>query len=81
MRRTTGRGELVLSVTAARDGALWVGTEGAGLYRLLDNQWSHFGENNGLSNLFVWSVSEDLEGRLWGGDLGRRAVHPAWRSF
>ncbi|MBC8094918.1 MAG: hypothetical protein H7Y43_03805, partial [Akkermansiaceae bacterium] len=60
----------VLSTTQARDGSLWVASEGAGLYRFLDGQWAHFGENNGLSNLFVWSVSEDMHGQIWAGTWG-----------
>lgn len=60
----------VLSVAPARDGSLWIGAEGAGLYRFMDGQWFHFGENNGLSNLFVWSASEDVQGRIWAGTWG-----------
>ncbi|HEU5397003.1 MAG TPA: two-component regulator propeller domain-containing protein, partial [Verrucomicrobiae bacterium] len=32
----------VLSVQSAPDGALWVGTEGAGLYRLQGGRWTNF---------------------------------------
>jgi len=64
------QGRAVLSVSAGRNEALWVSTEGAGLYRLQAGQWQQFGETNGLSNLFVWSVSEDVQGQLWAGTWG-----------
>ncbi|MGD0816751.1 MAG: triple tyrosine motif-containing protein [Verrucomicrobiota bacterium] len=49
---------------------LWVGTEGAGLYRWQDGQWSRFGWNEGIGNLFVWSICEDAGERLWVGTWG-----------
>ena len=63
-----GRG--LLSVTSTRNGALWIGTEGAGLYRLNQGEWKHFGAAEGVSNLFVWAVSEDGQGRIWAGTWG-----------
>ncbi len=64
------QGKAVLSVSEARNGALWIGTEGAGLYRMKQNDWTHFGATQGVSNSFVWSVSEDAQGRLWAGTWG-----------
>jgi signal transduction histidine kinase/ligand-binding sensor domain-containing protein len=64
------QGRPVLSVSSSRDGGVWVGTEGAGLYHFHDGQWSHFGSDTGLLNLFVWSVTEDTAGRLWAGTWG-----------
>ncbi|TAL02923.1 MAG: hypothetical protein EPO07_06790, partial [Verrucomicrobia bacterium] len=65
------QGRAVLSVTTARDGALWVGTEGAGVYRWRDGAWSQFTyDNSGLKNAFVWSVAEDDAGRVWAGTWG-----------
>lgn len=49
---------------------MWIGTEGAGLYRFHEAQWTRFAENEGLANPFVWSVSEDVQGRLWAGTWG-----------
>jgi signal transduction histidine kinase/ligand-binding sensor domain-containing protein len=59
----------VLSVSAG-SGGLWIGTEGAGLYRLEGGQWSRFGAEDGLANAYVWSALEDLKGRLWVGTWG-----------
>jgi signal transduction histidine kinase/ligand-binding sensor domain-containing protein len=64
------QGRAVLSLSEARNGALWVGTEGAGLYRLKQNEWTHFGAVEGVLNSFVWSVSEDAQGRVWAGTWG-----------
>ena len=62
------QGRAVLSVTAARDGSLWVGTEGAGVYCWRDDVWSRFSyDNSGLKNPFVWSVAEDETGQVWAG--------------
>ncbi len=64
------QGRVALSTTTGRDGAIWIGTEGAGLYRYLDGVWTHFGGNSGLANQFVWCVSEDSRGRMWAGTWG-----------
>ena len=64
------QGRAALSVCEARDGGLWVATEGAGLYREESMNWMHFDAAEGLSNSFVWSVSEDARGRLWAGTWG-----------
>jgi signal transduction histidine kinase/ligand-binding sensor domain-containing protein len=64
------QGRPVLCLTSGRDGALWVGTEGAGLYRWQGDQWTRFGLEAGVGNLFIWSVCEDAGGRLWVGTWG-----------
>jgi signal transduction histidine kinase/ligand-binding sensor domain-containing protein len=64
------RGRAVLSVCPAQNGALWIGTEGAGLYRLQDGAWTNFATEHGLRNLYVWSLAEDSGGRLWAGTWG-----------
>ena len=58
------------SVAATHDGAVWGTTEGAGIYRFLNGAWEHFGGSNGLSNQFVWCVSEDSKSNLWAGTWG-----------
>jgi signal transduction histidine kinase/ligand-binding sensor domain-containing protein len=64
------QGRPVLSVSPSRDGGVWIGTEGAGLYHFQNGQWSHFGTNVGLPNLFVWSVAEEPDGQLWAATWG-----------
>jgi len=38
------QGRRVLSVTCGPDDALWIGTEGAGLYRFDNGRWTNFGQ-------------------------------------
>jgi signal transduction histidine kinase/ligand-binding sensor domain-containing protein len=57
-----------LSVTALyldRQGALWVGTADQGIYRIHDNEVSHFDSTKGLSSDRIYSFIEDREGNLW----------------
>jgi ligand-binding sensor domain-containing protein/signal transduction histidine kinase len=78
------RGRTVLSLHVGKDDTLWLGTEGAGAYRLQRGQWTRYAEAEGLTNLFVWSVLEDTAGRTWAGTWGGglfelvegRFVHP-----
>jgi len=48
-----------------RDGTLWAGTEGQGLYRIHAGQVDHFGAADGLTADFVTQLYEDYEGNLW----------------
>ena len=60
----------VLSVLPTPDGALWVGTEGAGLYRLQDGSWTNFDSAQSLRNPYVWSLAADSSGKVWAGTWG-----------
>ena len=64
------KGRPVLSVLPAPDGALWVGTEGAGLYRLQDGRWTNFDPAQGIRNNYVWSLAADSAGTIWAGTWG-----------
>ena len=48
-----------------RDGNLWVGTEGQGIFRIQGNLVDHYGRAEGLSGDTVPAVFEDREGVLW----------------
>jgi signal transduction histidine kinase len=68
------QGCAVQSFTVQTNGSAWIGTEGGGLYHFDEHgQWTTFGETNGLSNAFVWSVLVTKAGELyvgtWGGGL------------
>jgi signal transduction histidine kinase len=60
----------VLSVLPAQNGALWVGTEGAGLYRLQNGGWTNFYSDQGIRNPYVWSLALDGAGKVWAGTWG-----------
>jgi signal transduction histidine kinase/ligand-binding sensor domain-containing protein len=64
------KGRAVLSVCAGQNDALWIGTEGAGLYRFQDGAWTNFDAAQGIRNPYVWSLAGDNEGRLWAGTWG-----------
>jgi ligand-binding sensor domain-containing protein/signal transduction histidine kinase len=64
------RGRGLRSICPASDGAMWMGTEGAGVYRWRNGEWKHFRELEGLTNLFVWSVLEDSRRQIWAGTWG-----------
>lgn len=57
----------VYSLLAARDGALWAGTEGGGLLRYRAGVFRAFGPADGLTNGFVRVIYQDRAGRLWVG--------------
>lgn len=50
-----------------REGAVWAGTSGAGLFRYLDGPPSQIGKTDGLADDFISSLAEDNEGSLWVG--------------
>jgi signal transduction histidine kinase/ligand-binding sensor domain-containing protein/CheY-like chemotaxis protein len=53
-----------------RTGALWIGTDGAGLNRLKDGRFTTFTTADGLSSNFVTALHEDRSGNLWIGTRG-----------
>jgi signal transduction histidine kinase len=57
----------LLSVLPMPDGTLWVGTEGAGLYRLQNGGWTNFDSAQGLRNPNVWALAADGAGKIWAG--------------
>ena len=48
-----------------RDGSLWVGTTGDGLFRIRGNVVDHYGRAEGLSGDNVDNLLEDREGIVW----------------
>lgn len=69
------QGCVVRPIVVQTNGSAWIGTEGAGLYHydVVTHQWNTYRQNEGLSNLFVWSVLETRQHELlvgtWGGGL------------
>lgn len=55
----------ISSVQVARDGAVWAGTLGDGLYGLKDGREVHFTTANGLADDAVLAVCADAEGGIW----------------
>jgi signal transduction histidine kinase/ligand-binding sensor domain-containing protein len=59
------KGCSILSVAPGRDGALWIGTDGAGLYHFAEGTWTHYGDPEGLGNAYIWAVAETSRGDVW----------------
>ena len=49
----------------ARDGSLWIGTNGGGLSRMRDGKFTNFSMRDGLTHDVVWRICEDHEGTIW----------------
>lgn len=50
-----------------KDGNLWFGTTGEGVYRYDGKEFTQFTKKDGLSNNTVWSILEDKSGNIWFG--------------
>lgn len=55
----------VRNVLRSRDGSLWVGTDGGGVYHLSAQGTRHFTTHEGLVNNFVRVFLESKDGSLW----------------
>ena len=53
-----------------REGSLWLGTRGAGLYRLRPAPFRVIGAAEGLPDPNIYTVYEDRAGTVWVGSLG-----------
>jgi signal transduction histidine kinase/ligand-binding sensor domain-containing protein len=51
-------------------GNMWFGTDGTGLLRWKDGQFTRFTCENGLSSDFVWALRPEPDGVLWIGTYG-----------
>ena len=69
----------VLSVLPAPDGALWVGTEGAGLYRLQNGGWTNFNLGARHSQSLRLVAGRGRRGENLGRHVGRRIVRAEGR--
>jgi ligand-binding sensor domain-containing protein/signal transduction histidine kinase len=57
----------VRAILVTRDGAVWLGSYGAGLRQIKDDRVKTYRTANGLSNDHAWAIHEDLDGVLWVG--------------
>jgi signal transduction histidine kinase/ligand-binding sensor domain-containing protein len=51
-------------------GALWFGTDGSGLFRWQDGQFTRFSRENGLGSDLIWALQPESTGALWIGTYG-----------
>ena len=59
----------VLTLRAASDGSLWIGTRGRGILRWREGRFTSFKDPNPAANV-VRALFEDSRGRLWAGTDG-----------
>ncbi len=77
----------IRALRATADGALWIGTDGAGLFRLKDGRWTSFDSASGLPSNRVMALIETVlaDGRraLWAGTENgiARMVDDRWEIF
>ncbi|HTY85571.1 MAG TPA: two-component regulator propeller domain-containing protein [Silvibacterium sp.] len=58
-------GVRVRNVFRDREGSLWLGTEGRGIYREAGNRLVHYSTENGLVNNFVRAILQARDGSVW----------------
>src|SRR5947207_23449 len=56
---------VVQSTCVSRDGSVWIGTDGKGLYHYQSGQVTNCGTPLNPSDLFICSVLEDRETNVW----------------
>jgi signal transduction histidine kinase/ligand-binding sensor domain-containing protein/CheY-like chemotaxis protein len=66
-QHVAGPSASVRAVLEDRRNVLWVGTEGAGAYRLDQSGTTFFNRHNGLSGDTVMALIEDRQSRIWVG--------------
>jgi len=58
-------GVRVRNVFRDREGALWIGTEGRGAYRLVGQRLIHYSAREGLVNNFIRAFLQGRDGSVW----------------
>jgi ligand-binding sensor domain-containing protein/AraC-like DNA-binding protein len=62
--------DVIISFFEDREGTLWIGTNGGGLYNLRESKIITYTNKNGLSFNNVYGVFHDSHGRVWMGSKG-----------
>jgi ligand-binding sensor domain-containing protein len=63
--QANGASLAISSMWADRQGAVWIGTFGQGLYRYANHRLDHFTAEDGLSDNEILGGMEDREGSVW----------------
>lgn len=61
----TGEVTSINSITEGKDGTIWFGTDGSGLYSYKDDKFSRIGEADGLISNYCYHVVADPFGNIW----------------
>jgi ligand-binding sensor domain-containing protein/signal transduction histidine kinase len=71
------RGVRIRNVFRDRDGALWIGTEGQGVYRQTNGRLTHYSMTEGLVNNFIRAFLQGGDGSIW---IGTDEGVSRWRG-
>lgn len=69
LTKTQGSNEYqnVHCIIQDKNGNIWFGTTGEGVYRYAGKEFTQYTEKDGLSSNSVWSIIEDKSGNIWFG--------------
>ncbi len=73
--------DIAISVDRRTNGEIWVGTDGEGIYRLVNGRFVHYTTEDGLASNTIWLVYEDREGTVWIGADGGGLIKYSHGSF
>ena len=73
----------IRNVLRDTSGALWIGTDGDGVFRSKGSEKAHYTKQNGLTNDFIRAFLESRDGSIWiGTDEGvNRWQHGGWTNY
>jgi ligand-binding sensor domain-containing protein/signal transduction histidine kinase len=63
----SGEKNVLLNACVRRDGSAWVGTDGAGLFRYQNGEFTRYSEEQGLADSHIGVILEDSHTNLWVG--------------
>ncbi|VBB47475.1 Response regulator receiver domain protein [uncultured Paludibacter sp.] len=78
--------EKINCIQETKDGTIWLGSSGNGLYRLIEkegrDEFENFDESNGLPDNLIYGILEDDAGKIWlSTDKGLCSFDPAKKNF
>lgn len=72
---------ITLSVTKRRNGEIWVGTDGEGIYRMVNGRFVNYTTKDGLASNTIWAIYEDRDSTVWIGADGGGLIKYSHDSF